>query len=497
MRRGVRLLSRRRLVRGLGVLGVGTAASALWTACSAPSPTPAPPTPAPAKPSEAAKPAAGVPSAAPAAAPTKPAEAAKPAEPTKPAAPAAQPAAKTSQRTLQVWFEDDTPTKNKVQEETLKKFSEAKPGVTLTQVLVPFDDIQTKILTGMAGGLQLDVLYTHPVLNSTFAQKDALVALDTYIKGSSINLEDFFESNLLQLRYKNKLYALPYDHECNLYYYNADAVKAAGLEDPAALYKQGKWTLEKFSEYLEKLSQGTGADRVFGSQEVPKSLRVQAPYIWGHGGEVFSDDYLAGRFNEPPALKAWEFIADHVRKGWSPNDAAQKAFPNGRDGMFNSGKLVFRPSIRAYVSTIKPGLPVGMVPNPVFPNGKEFTRIGNNGLGIYGKAADRDLSWEVVEFIIPRLNDGFLATSSAMPTRRSLYKSEAWRKVMLPWETGEFYEKVAFSARGMFLPPNFREIDKRAQTAYDKITLNQASPQQAMSEAKTQIDPILKEAMAG
>ncbi|HEY3079562.1 MAG TPA: extracellular solute-binding protein, partial [Chloroflexota bacterium] len=454
IRRSALLLSRRRLVRGLGVLSAGAVASALWSACAAPTPTPAPappPTPAPAKPAEAAKPTEA----------PKPAEAAKPAaEPTKPAAPAAQPAAKPKEITLQVWFEDDTPTKDKVQEETLKKFSEVKPGVTLTQVLVPFGDIQTKILTGMAGGLQLDVLYTHPVLNSTFAQKGALIPLDAYIKGSSINLEEFFESNLLQLRYKNQLYALPYDHECNLYYYNTDAIKAANLEDPAALYKQGKWTLEKFTEYLEKLSRGSGADRVFGSQEVPKSLRVQAPYIWGYGGEVFSDDYLAARFNEPPALKAWDFVADHVRKGWSPNDAAQKAFPDGRDGMFNSGKLVFRPSIRAYVSTIKPGLPVGMVPNPVFPGGKEFTRIGNNGLGIYGKAADRDLSWQVLEFIIPRLNDGFLATSSAMPTRRSLYKSDAWHKVMLPWEVGEFYEKVAFSARGMFLPPNFAEIDK-------------------------------------
>jgi ABC-type glycerol-3-phosphate transport system substrate-binding protein len=317
------------------------------------------------------------------------------------------------------------------------------------------------------------------------------------LKNSPIKLDDFFESSLLQLRYKNQLYALPYDHECTLYYYNTEGIKAANLEDPAALYNQGKWTVDKFLEYLGKLSRGTGNDRVFASQEIPKSLRVQAPYIWGFGGEVFSNDYMQTLINSPPAIQAWTFMTDFVRKGYSPTANDMKAFPDAANGMFNSAKLIFRESIRAYVSTIKEGLPVAMVPHPVFPGGKEFTRVGNNGLGIYGKAPDRDLSWQALEYIIPRLNDGFMATSSAEPTRKSLYKSDAWKKVLLTWESATFYEKVAFSARGMFLPPNFSEIDKRAQQAYDKVTLNQATVQQAMDDAKTQIDPILKEAMAG
>jgi hypothetical protein len=55
--------------------------------------------------------------------------------------------------------------------------------------------------------------------------------------------------------------------------------------------------------------------------------------------------------------------------------------------------------------------------------------------------------------------------------------------------------KIANNARGLFLPPGFSEIDKRAQTAYEKITLNKATAKDAMDQAKKEMDPLLKEAL--
>ena len=55
-------------------------------------------------------------------------------------------------------------------------------------------------------------------------------------------------------------------------------------------------------------------DRVYGAAEIPKSLRIQAVWIWGQGGDVFTDDYSATRINEPSALNAWGFLTDHIVK---------------------------------------------------------------------------------------------------------------------------------------------------------------------------------------
>jgi ABC-type glycerol-3-phosphate transport system substrate-binding protein len=450
------LLSRRTFLRAVSLASVAGSAALLLAACQAPAPQP---------------------TAAPA-----------------PTATPAQAAAAPKQTSLQVWWEDSWTTKD-VWENILKKFSDKHPGVTLVSVPVPFDDIQTKVLTSLAGGLQLDILYSHPVLNATLASKGALTELDSYIKGSSLNLNDFFEMGLLQHRWKGKLYSIPMDHECNLYYYNTDSIKKAGLEDPAGLYKQGKWNLDKFIEHMGALSKGTGADRVFGSQEIPQSLRIWDVWIWGRNGDVFAEDYTATRINEEVALPAWDFFADHIRKGWSPTADEMKAFPDGANGLFNSAKLSFRNSIRAYVWTVKEGLPVSMVPHPVMPNGKEYARIGTDAMGIYSKTADRDVAWQALEYIVPNGNDGLIAAQAASPNRKSVYKTDTWLKSMLKWEIPEFYEKIAFNARGLLLPPGFSEIDKRAKTGYQKISLNQATAKQAMDEAKTQIDALLKEAM--
>src|SRR5437762_1002118 len=306
-------LSRRTFLRIVSVASVAGPASLLLAACqAAPAAQPTSP-PAPTTAPATAAPAATVPSptAASAAATATPAAGAS----TPTAAPAA---AAATPATLQVWWEDTWTTKD-VWENIVKGFTATHPNVTLVSVPVPFGDMQTKVLTGLAGGLQLDLLYSHPVLNATYAAKGALIPLDSYLKTSTLKMDDFFDSSLLQHRYKGQLYSIPMDHECNLYYYNTDAIKKAGLEDPNALYRQGKWTLDTFTQYMGKLSTGTGTDRVYGAAEIPKSMRIQDVWIWGRDGDIFSDDYTATRINEAPALPAWDFIADHIRKGWSPS----------------------------------------------------------------------------------------------------------------------------------------------------------------------------------
>jgi multiple sugar transport system substrate-binding protein len=432
------LVSRRTFLRTVSFASAAGSAALLLAACQATPPPASTPAPAPASQPTTAP----APTQAPASQPTS--------VPTPTTAPAAQAAATAKTATLQVWWEDTWTTK----------------------------DVWQSIVQGFTA--------THPN-----------ITLDTYLKTSTLKLDDFFESALLQHRYKGQLYSIPLDHECNLYYYNTDAVKKAGLEDPNALYRAGKWTLDTYIQHVTKLSQGSGTDRVYGAAEIPKSLRIQAVWIWGQGGDVFTDDYSATRINEPTALLAWDFLTNHIRKNWAPSIDVINNAQAGATGLFNSARLVFINNIRAYVWTLKEGVPVNMVPHPVMPNGKEYARIGTDAEGIYSKTPDRDLAWQALEYLVPNANDALVKAKSASPNRKSVYTTDAWIKSLLPWEApvADLYLKIANNARGLFLPPGFSEIDKRAQTAYEKITLNQATAKDAMDQAKKEMDPLLKEAL--
>ena len=60
----------------------------------------------------------------------------------------------------------------------------ATTGITINPVLMPFADIEPKVFTSLAGGVAPDLIYNHPVLNATFAQKNATLALDDLITKS-------------------------------------------------------------------------------------------------------------------------------------------------------------------------------------------------------------------------------------------------------------------------------------------------------------------------
>ena len=117
------------------------------------------------------------------------------------------------------------------------------------------------------------------------------------------------------------MFGFPVDYETNFYYYNKMLIQQAGLEDPAAIWKRDPkaWNIEKFAEYATKLSTGDGDSRVYGAAEISKSLRTQAPFLWGNGADIFADDYKQAVFDSDKAIPAWQFLADHVTKGWSPN----------------------------------------------------------------------------------------------------------------------------------------------------------------------------------
>src|SRR5262245_27320644 len=214
-------ITRRRLLAGLGLAGLGAALAACGQQ-TPPTPVPPPP-PKPAAP-EPTKPAATAPAptTAPAAPPTTaPAEARAPAPTSAPAqaaapttAPAApaKPAAGGPVKTLTYfagpedlasinrrmkWFED-------------QGFYQEHPNIKVEWVNVPgVAEFWQKLLTSVAAGTPPDFAKAKEAFIFELAARRGLAQLDPYVKSSGLNPDTFAPAGWQNYQYKGGQYGLP------------------------------------------------------------------------------------------------------------------------------------------------------------------------------------------------------------------------------------------------------------------------------------------------
>ena len=133
------------------------------------------------------------------------------------------------------------------------------PRVTLQPVKVPYAQMAVKMVTSLAADDVPDVSFTHQDWVAPFAQKQVFRPLDDLArKDSALKLADYYPAALDFHRWKGKLYGLAWLMEGSTLFYNKNLLEKAGLADPRELDRRGQWTLERFRDYLPRLSGGSG-----------------------------------------------------------------------------------------------------------------------------------------------------------------------------------------------------------------------------------------------
>jgi multiple sugar transport system substrate-binding protein len=193
------------------------------------------------------------------------------------------------------------------------------------------------------------------------------------------------------MSWKNVLTGLPTGTGPNLYYYNADLFRRAGMKTPQELYKEDKWTWEAFLDAAQRLTKRQG-DRVevAGFDQGLHRLWMNAA-----GSEEF-DSYQAPTkclYDTPPSIDALRFLQDSRHKHLvQPVNFSRdmgmdttKAFVAGTVAMmarWSSGIGVFRT-----IDTFK----WGMVP---YPKRKEYAvDYATSGMSVSRTAKHHDASW--------------------------------------------------------------------------------------------------------
>jgi multiple sugar transport system substrate-binding protein len=404
------------------------------------------------------------------------------------AGPSQAPATVQGQANLEIWYDAAAFTPD-MYNQLFGQIESDLPGIKLTsRVGVPFADYLTKLLTSVAGGATPDVLLVHPALVAAMATKGILMPLDDFFKGSGLPRDDYFPAYLSYVSWAGKLYAMPYQPEPTMYFYNTALIQAAKMDDPRALFSAGKWTADTYLQYIKALTTGSGPDKIYGSASLSGTLRVYDVWVWGFGGEIFSQDSTQALFDSPEAVKGFTYLTDQIKNGYTPNGySTTVSMPQ-----MNSGKAVFLYNVRSFNAQYATNLKLSTVPVPILPaTGKSITRGATNGFGVGAKSKHPDMAWKVAQWWGTKGNEILMNMGAASPATKSLANGP-FQKVLLPWESLEVWQTAADTDRVLPLPPAFAQIDRLVNTAFDNIALNGKDPTAVWKDTVAQSNAALK-----
>ena len=322
----------------------------------------------------------------------------------KPAAGAAKPTATGELKgTLNIITPEWAGTQGKadLEDGILKKFTQKNPGVTFQVDYVPWDKLNEKLATQIAGGTPSDLMMMGMGWTVPFAQKKVFAPLDESVLGQA-KVPKLLLDNA---KYNGKLYAVPLLLESRPFIYRKDLLAKIGIADP------NRKTLDEFTQMLREIKSKTG--------KVPLDmLSSNLRQAWGQmtfafGGTKFSEDGMKSYFNSDQAVKALEWMVMVQKEGLS--DINQRV-ATGQPGSYQKGENLLGwqnsfvwPTYSQQSPELVKDENLGMVLCPTADGSKKILYQGGTLIGLSTRSKSPDAALAVMQYM---LTDDALAAAS-------------------------------------------------------------------------------------
>ncbi|NYE21597.1 ABC transporter substrate-binding protein [Microbacterium immunditiarum] len=226
---------------------------------------------------------------------------------------------------LQIWFNGAAEQATLIQE-SIDRFSEANPQITVELLNIAGADYYTKLKTAAVGNQLPDVFFARTQEIPANAANKWQQSLEDYV--SDADVEDFWPAEVAQMSYEGELYALPYDFSNFAVYVNKTMFADAGIELPTE-----DWTWEEFFDIAAEFPQTDGSRQTRWGAFVPFTPWLMMGILKANGGETFTEDGSRSVINSPENVETFRFLLEQAEKGVTPQPGA---LPQGMHP-FNSG----------------------------------------------------------------------------------------------------------------------------------------------------------------
>src|SRR5262249_4905551 len=113
-------------------------------------------------------------------------------------------------------------------------------------------------------------------------------------------------------RYRGRLYGLAIGLDSNALEINGTLFDDAKVPRPPQSYTEKGWTMDAVLEAAKKLTKRQGDTPTQFGINVDMDAWQLSAFIWASGGQTLSDDLATLAWDQEPALKAIQFMADLV-----------------------------------------------------------------------------------------------------------------------------------------------------------------------------------------
>jgi len=356
-------------------------------------------------------------------------------------------------------------------------FMKLHPEIKINVRTVQFGDMVNDLARGIATGNAPDITYIDNPEVALFASRDLLLDLTPYIEASEmVNPADIFPGPLSSVTYEGGIYGLPRGANTIALYYNADMFRAAGLDPDSPpqtwdeLYETAKTLTDP-----EKNVYGLAFSAV-GTEEGTFQL---LPWLQMTGGD-YDNVNTAGAAE---VLNLWKKILDErlaspdtLIRGQYDSTAT---FVSGNAAMAISGPWELpRMTSEAkfdYRATLLPAPEVGAT---------RASALGEGDNVILANTDHPDEAFQVIEYFfsqMPRVWNEFGMLPASKVTVESPNNPEIY---------AVFEESMQY-ARNRGPHPEWPQISKAIQTAIQSTLTGQATAEDALATAQSQIDGVL------
>lgn len=302
-------------------------------------------------------------------------------------------------------------------------FAEEDPNVEVDFIWHPGGaiEIQQKLLTMIAGGESPDVYWTHTYINPGLARRNVPLALeDLFASDTSWSPDDYFPASIADFVVDGNLYAMPRETTSSVMIYNKTLIEESGANLPTE-----DWTWDDFVEIARTVTQGEGADRVYGVANFNANAYAFVR-VWQKGGDVLSEDRTRYTMNEEEAIAGIQSIADLIHQDGVHATGAELA---GRPyaEVFLTGQIGMFPQFSVFSAIMPAEFEWDITHMPHNPDEQRTTRVASAGHSIYSGTQNVEGAWSWLRMVESQAAfEHLAATGLSVPAHMAVAESPAY-----------------------------------------------------------------------
>jgi multiple sugar transport system substrate-binding protein len=268
------------------------------------------------------------------------------------------------------------------------------------------NDTEQVVLTRHAGGSPIDFFENDFGTWSDLSSKGVVAELTPYFATAKISLSIYAPQAVQNYTLQGKTYGLPVSMSVDALAYNVDLFDTNGLPHPPVDPKDPTWTMEKFQEVAQKLTNGTDQFGFGGSANGYDSGGITDGTYFGMPG--WDDAARKSRYDTPEWAKGAQYWLDLRNKyKVQPNADQVKTLRASFPDVFVSGKVGMNV---VYAISWKPEqihFKWALATIPYSGTGNNISgRMYPHGLQMEATSPNKDKVWTIFQWLTVPANGG-------------------------------------------------------------------------------------------